>query len=49
MNITVYKTVQVYKSGKDNLYGRPEIYSSEDKIKAGIFPDLEIDLKIIFA
>jgi len=45
----VYKTVQVYTLGIDKLYGRPAIYSSEDKIKVGIFADLEIDLKIIFA
>jgi len=45
----VHKTIQVFTSGEDKLYGKSNIYSSEDKIKVGLFADLEIDLKVIFA
>ncbi len=45
----VHKTVQVFKSGADKLYGRPATYSAEDKIKVGILEELEIELKLIFA
>ena len=43
----VYKTVQVYKLEKDK-YKFPDVYKVDDKIKAGIFPDLEIDLSLVF-
>jgi Uma2 family endonuclease len=39
--------IQVYKL-EDNKYGKAEIYINEDKIKVGIFPELEIDLKLVF-
>jgi Uma2 family endonuclease len=45
----VHKTVQVFTLGEDKLYGKSNIYTSEDKIKVGLFADLEIDLKVIFA
>jgi Uma2 family endonuclease len=45
----LHKTIMVYKHGLTGKYEAPEIYSSEDKIKVGIFTDLEIDLKVIFA
>lgn len=45
----VHKTVQVFILGEDKLYGKASIYSSEDKIKVGLFADLEINLKVIFA
>jgi len=41
------KTVLVYKLD-GNKYARAEMYSAEDKIKVGIFEDLEIDLKTVF-
>ncbi|OHD11121.1 MAG: hypothetical protein A2086_01850 [Spirochaetes bacterium GWD1_27_9] len=44
----VDKTVIVFKTGNNNQYGRPDIYSSKDTIKVGIFPDLEIDLNKVF-
>jgi len=40
-------TVQVYLL-QNNEYRKPDIYTEEDKIKVSIFPDLEIDLTIIF-
>lgn len=43
------KTVMVFKLGDNHRYGRPDIYSDEDKIKVGIFQDLVIDLKPVFA
>jgi Uma2 family endonuclease len=45
----VHRTVQVFIRGEDKLYGKSDIYSSEDKIIVHIFPDLEIDLNLIFA
>jgi len=44
-----HKIVSVYTLGKDNLYGRPDMYTEEDKIKVGIFSDLEIELNTVFA
>jgi Uma2 family endonuclease len=43
-----HKTVMVLKPG-DNKYGSPEVYTEEDKIKVGIFEDLEIDLAPVFS
>jgi len=43
------KIVSVFVLQPDGRYGRPEIYTDEDKIVVNIFPDLEIDLKSIFA
>jgi len=41
--------VMVYKLNESGQYGRPEIYSSEAQVKVGIFPDLTINLKEVFA
>ena len=42
--------VMVYCLNQEGFYGRPEIYSREDKIKPGTFrDDLEIDLQRVFA
>mgnify|MGYP001048580708 CR=1 FL=1 len=43
----VHKTIHVYIL-ENNKYKFPEVYTTEDKIKAGIFPDLEIDLSLVF-
>jgi Uma2 family endonuclease len=43
------KLVTVYKLTDGGKYGRPEIYAEEDLVKVGIFPDLAVDLKEIFA
>ena len=42
------QTVAVFKLGRDNRYGRPEMYTAQDKIKVGIFDSLVIDLPDIF-
>ncbi|MBU0701839.1 Uma2 family endonuclease [bacterium] len=41
------KTIFVYKLD-GTKYARAEMYSAEDKIKVGIFEDLEIDLAAVF-
>jgi len=43
----VHKTIQVYIL-ENNKYKFPEVYTADDKIKVGIFPDLEIDLSSVF-
>lgn len=42
------KLVSVFLLSSEGKYGRPEIYSEEDKISVSIFKDFEIDLKSIF-
>ncbi len=42
------KTVAVFKLEPDRRFGRPEMYTAEDKIKVSIFDSLTIDLKDIF-
>ncbi len=42
------KLVSIFTLGPDGKYGRPDIYSDEDRIKVSIFTDLEIDLKAVF-
>jgi len=41
------KIISVYKL-EDNRYKFPDTYTAEDKIKVGLFPDLEIDLSPVF-
>ncbi len=41
------KLVSVFLLQSDDRYGRPEIYSEEDKIKVSIFSDLEINLESV--
>lgn len=43
------KLVNVFFLQENKRYGRPDIYSDEDKIKVYTFPDLIIDLKSVFA
>ena len=43
------KTLQVYKIGNDHRYGPPQVYTTEEEVKVGIFPDLVIDLTRVFA
>ncbi len=40
--------VMVYKLLENKSYGRAGIYSVEDQVKVGIFPDLILDLKTVF-
>lgn len=42
------KIVSVFTLQDNRRYGRPEIYTDEDKIKVSIFNDLIIDLKAVF-
>lgn len=42
------KTVQVYQLEIEGIYGRPDIYTETDHLKVGLFPDLEIDLSLVF-
>ncbi len=42
------KTVMVFKHGAERRYGRPEVYTDEDRVQVGIFDDLTVDLRIVF-
>jgi Uma2 family endonuclease len=42
-------TVMVFRRGGDGRYGRPGVYSVEDSAPVGIFDDLTIDLRPVFA
>ncbi len=41
-------TVMVFILGDNGGYGRPELYTAEEKAPVGIFPDLVIDLGPVF-
>lgn len=43
------KLVDVFALQADQRYGRAEIYSEEQKIRVSVFPELEIDLSLVFA
>ncbi len=43
----VHKTVHIYIL-ENNKYIRPEVYTEDDKIKVGLFPDLQVDLSLVF-
>lgn len=42
------KILNVFILQDDGLYGRLKAYSDEDKVRASLFPDLEIDLNLVF-
>jgi Uma2 family endonuclease len=42
------KVVSVFLLQENNRYGRPDVYSEEDIIKVGVFPDLKVELKSVF-
>jgi len=42
------KLVTVFLLQENGRYGRPEVYTEEDKIKVSIFEDIVIDLKDVF-
>ena len=44
-----YKVVSVYVLNENKSYNIPVVYGEEDEIKVGIFEDLTIDLKTVFA
>lgn len=41
--------VSVFTLQDNKRYGRPDVYSDEDKISVSTLPDLIIDLKLVFA
>lgn len=41
-------TVMVFRRGEDGRFGRPDVYSAEDRPAVGIFSDLAIDLSTVF-
>ena len=41
-------TVTVFKLGTDKRYGRPDVYGGEETLVVGIFPDLKIELELVF-
>lgn len=43
------KTVTVFKRTDAGLFGRPDVYGEEERIKVSLFEDLEIDLQPVFA
>ncbi len=44
----VDQTVMVFVLDKDNKYGRPSVYSPDDKVNSSLFPDLVIELGAVF-
>jgi Uma2 family endonuclease len=40
--------ILVFKLNKNKMYGKPEVYTEEDKIKTAILDGLEIDLNKVF-
>lgn len=40
--------VEVYRQGESGLYGRPQVYGSDETIKTGLFPSLKIGLDRVF-
>jgi Uma2 family endonuclease len=42
------KTVMVFHQKGSTMYGRPDIYTEEDRIGVSIFPDLKIVLSAVF-
>lgn len=42
------KIVSVFTLQQNGRYGRPEIYTEDDTVTVNIFPDLKIELKLVF-
>jgi Uma2 family endonuclease len=42
------KILSVFTLQENKRYGRPDLYSEEDKVKVSIFADLIVDLKAVF-
>ena len=43
------KTLMVYRQRTSGTFGKPELYSQDDVVEAGIFPGLKVSLPEIFA
>ena len=41
-------TVDVYLLNAQKQYGKPEIYTAQERLPISIFSDLAIDLKMVF-
>ena len=42
------KLLSVFTLNKDDMYGRPELYSEVDKVKVQVLKNLEINLSDVF-
>ena len=42
------KFISIFTLQGNKRYGRPEIYTEDDKVKVGIFESLIVDLKLVF-
>jgi Uma2 family endonuclease len=42
------RTITVFRLSETGLYGRPDVYGEEERIKVGILDGLEIDLQPVF-
>lgn len=42
------KTIEVYLLNEGNRYGKPVVYSAEEKVPVNIFDSLAIDLSLVF-
>jgi Uma2 family endonuclease len=40
--------VEIYRAVEDHIFGEREVVGSDDKIRVGLFEDLQIDLREIF-
>ena len=40
--------VQLFKLNKKKMYGKPDVYTKEDKIKTPILEGLEVELELVF-
>ena len=43
------KTAMVFKLNEKGEYGKPDMHISSDTVRVGIFEDLELDMKTVFA
>ncbi|HHW02464.1 MAG TPA: Uma2 family endonuclease [Thermoanaerobacterales bacterium] len=43
------KFISVFTLQENKRYGRPETYTEKDKVKVSVFPDIIIDLALVFA
>jgi len=43
------RTVSIFRRGPDGLYGKPSLYTSEERAPVSVLPELVIDLGAVFA
>ena len=44
-----YNYIQVFMLDKKKMYGKPDVYTEEDKIKTPILEGLEVELELVFS